>query len=341
MADSISRRRFLSATAAAVATGGGLPVVLGGCSKATTERSDKGAGGKAASAPGQGKSVGSIRLPGKPGGVDLAVAENADYGKAVEDALNGFGGLEHFVKKGDKVILSPNIAFARAPEVGACTHPDVIRKMIQLCEAAGAGSITVMDYTLDQAKVAFDVCGATEAGAGTSAKLVSPSQGELYVEVPEFAAAKGHKALGLKQKLPKALLRADVLIAMPVAKNHEASVVSFSMKKAMGLIWERKAYHRDLPQCLVDLNSILRPSLIVMDATRSLQTRGPKGPGEVTQPNQVVVGVDPVALDAYCCRYLTVEGIKPQDVPHIRLGDECGIGSMELGTSVKIQEVAA
>jgi uncharacterized protein (DUF362 family) len=340
MADSISRRRFLSRTAAAAAAGAGLPSVLAGCNKPYSEPADKQSGGRAKSAPGQGKSVGSLRLPGKPGDVDLAVAENTDYAKAVEDAINGFGGLEHFVKKGDKVILSPNIAFARDPEVGACTHPDVIRKMIQLCEAAGAGSITVMDYTLDQAKVAFEVCGAAQAVAGTTAKLISPNLEELYAEVPEFAATKGHKALGLKQKLPKALLRADVLVAMPVAKNHEAGVVSFSMKKAMGLIWERKGYHRDLHQCLADLNSILRPSLIVMDATRALQTRGPKGPGEVTQPNQVVVGVDPVALDAYCCRYMTANPVTPASVLHLKLGEEYGLGTMQLD-KLTIKEVAA
>lgn len=339
MKPSPSRREFLTATGKAAAMGVGLSGVLASCGNDEgPEGNDPGA---ADSEGTETKTVGKIRLPGKPGEVDLAIAESADFGKATEDALNEFGGLGHFVKKGDNVVLSPNIAFARVPEVGACTHPDVIRKLILLCEAAEAGSVTVVDYLLDTpASVTFEICGATEAVKGTSAKLVSPDREALYAEVPGFSDLKGHKGLHLTQSVPKALLDAEVLITMPVAKNHAAAKVSFSMKKGMGLIWERKAYHQDLHQCIADLNLLLRPSLIVMDATRSLQTGGPKGPGEVTQPNQVVVGVDPVAVDAYCCRYLTVEGTRPEDVPHLAMAEEYGIGTTALD-SLSIKEIAA
>jgi len=126
-----------------------------------------------------------------------------------------------------------------------------------------------------------------------------------------------------------------------VAKDHEAATVSFSMKKGMGLTWLRQPYHRHLHECITEMNDILRPSLIVMDATRSLQTRGPKGPGEVTHPHQVVVGVDPVTVDAWSCRYLTVKGIKPEDVPHLVLGARAGLGTLDPDKNARINEVTA
>jgi len=337
MPDNVSRRLFLTDALKATAAGAGLSSLLVGCGKpAPGTRSAP----KNSSETGP-QNVGNIRLPGKPGECDLAVAENKDYAKATEAALAAFGGIEHFVKKGDHVVLSPNLGFARDPEVGATTHPDVLRKVIQLCEQAGAASITVMEHTLDKAAVAFEVCGAKHAVQGTSARLISLDLEDLYKEEPAFDEQPWHKKLHLRQKLPKRLYRADVLIAMPVAKDHEAATVSFSMKKGMGLTWLRQPYHRQLHECLVEMTQVLRPSLIVMDATRSLQTRGPKGPGEVTHPNQVVVGVDPVTVDAYSCRYLTVKGIHPQDVPHLVLGAKAGLGTLDPNTKAKIKEVTA
>lgn len=332
-----SRRLFLVEVLKAAAGGAGLSWLVWGCGKQ--------AGGpnpapKKAASTGLGN-AGGIRLPGKPGDYDLAVAEAKDPAKATEAALAAFGGVEHFVKKGDNVVLSPNLGFARPPEVGATTHPAVIRKVVELCQQAGAATLTVMEHTLDQATVAFEVCGAKQAVQGTSARLVSLALEDLYREQTSFAALPWHKRMHLRQKLPKALLRADVLIFLPVAKDHEAATVSFSMKKGMGVTWLRQPYHKHLHECITELNQVLRPSLIVMDATRSLQTRGPKGPGEVTYPRQVVVGVDPVTVDAWSCRYLTVKGVKPTDVPHLVLGEKAGLGTLDPDKHARIKEVTA
>jgi uncharacterized protein (DUF362 family) len=111
------------------------------------------------------------------------------------------------------------------------------------------------------------------------------------------------------------------------------------MKKLMGNIWNRKDYHRyGLHECIAELNMALRPTLIVADATRVLQTRGPKGPGEVTVPNTVVVGTDPVAVDSYCTRFLTVKGITPDQVQHLVIANELGRGEIDCD-KLKIKEI--
>lgn len=285
--------------------------------------------------------------------VDLAVVEGGpkDYAAITERAINELGGIEKFVKKGDRVVLSPNMGWMRTPEQAAATHPDVLRAMVQLCERAGAAKITCIDYTLDDWSMAFETCGANKAVQGTKATLLSPTDMEMYkdVDIPAFVPAKTgdgtpytaiHHTNRIMQKLPREILDADSFICIPIVKDHEAATITISMKKLMGNIWNRKDYHRyGLHDCIAELNMALRPTLILADATRVLQTRGPKGPGEVTTPHQVVAGVDPVAVDSYCTQYLTVKGITPDMVSHLRIATDLGRGEMDWD-KLKIKHLA-
>src|SRR6185295_5218479 len=115
-----------------------------------------------------------IRAGSKPDATDLVVVEGTpnDYGAITERAIDEFGGIEKFVKRGDRVVLSPNMGWMRTPEQAATTHPDVLRKVVQLCERAGASKITCIDYTLDDWKLAFDISGSAAAVRGTRASLL-------------------------------------------------------------------------------------------------------------------------------------------------------------------------
>ena len=288
----------------------------------------------------------------RPAGIDLVCIEGGprDYAKTTERAIEEFGGIEKFVKKGDNVVLSPNMGWMRTPDQAATTHPDVLRSVIKLCERAGAKRITCIDYTLDDWKLAFDICGAKDAVRGTIATLLSPTDSAEYkdIDIPAFVPKTTtdgrsydprHKFDRIMQQIPRDIMLADCFIVMPVVKDHEAAVITISMKKLMGNIWNRKDYHRyGLHDCIAELNCAVRPTLIVADATRALQTRGPKGPGEVTTPNKVVVGIDPVAVDSYCCQFLTIKGITPDQVPHLMLANKLGRGEVDLN-NLKIKEV--
>lgn len=332
MADKLSRRRFLELAGGAVALGGLYSLTF----------VDENAKGRL-----------NLRAPVKSEGVDLAVVEGAttDYAAITERAVNELGGIEAFVRKGDRVVISPNMGWMRTPEQAAATHPDVLRSVVMMCKRAGASRITCIDYTLDDWRMAFDICGANAAVEGTGATLVSPTDVTMYrdVDVPAVVPAKTrddvpyaciHAQDRIHQKVPRALIEADSYICLPIVKDHEAAVMTAAMKKLMGVIWNRKDYHRyGLHECIAEMNLALRPTLIIADATRVLQTRGPKGPGEVTVPNQVIAGIDPVAIDSYATRYLSVKGVTPDAVHHLILGDQLGVGRIDV-ENLRVREIA-
>jgi uncharacterized protein (DUF362 family) len=132
----------------------------------------------------------------------------------------------------------------------------------------------------------------------------------------------------------KDVLDSQVLIAAPVAKSHGSTGVSLSMKGMMGLVWNRSIMHwrHNLHDAIVDLCTVLKPSLVVVDATRVLTSDGPGGPGTVITPRTVVASRDMVAADAYTVQAFEWYGQKlgPDKVRHIRLAHERGLGRMDV-----------
>jgi uncharacterized protein (DUF362 family) len=132
----------------------------------------------------------------------------------------------------------------------------------------------------------------------------------------------------------KEVLKSDVLIAAPVAKSHSSTGVSLSMKGMMGLVYNRRVMHwrYDLHTSIVDLCSLLKPHLVLIDGTRVLSTNGPSGPGKVLHENTVIASKDMVAADAFAVSRFLWYGkqYKPGQVPHIREAHERGLGRMDV-----------
>lgn len=83
-----------------------------------------------------------------------------------------------------------------------------------------------------------------------------------------------------------------------------------------------------LSQRIADLNLIRKPDLCIADATEFISTKGPYGPGKILSPKKIVAGVDRVAMDAYCCRFL---GLNAKDIQMIQFAQQHGLGSSDLG----------
>ncbi|MBA7664025.1 hypothetical protein ES703_72075 [subsurface metagenome] len=140
----------------------------------------------------------------------------------------------------------------------------------------------------------------------------------------------------------------DFFINMPITKDHAGNKFTGTMKNLMGLNFRvnNRTFHKEgwrteqsaiehLDQCIADLNTVIKPTLCVVDATEFITTNGPFGPGKLIKPQKVVAGVDRVAVDAYCS---TLWGLEPEDIIMINKGYEHGLGEIDL-QKVAVQEV--
>lgn len=296
-------------------------------------------------------------------GPDLVVAEKGTPAQLLHAALAPLGEMKKFVKPGQRVVLKPNIGWARTPEQAGNTNPDLVAAVIKACYDAGAREVVIWEHTCDNYQFTFTLSGIREAARKGGANIYSAHGENVYhqVDVP-----RGKKLKTVK--LIKPVHQAEVLINIPIAKQHYATELTLSMKNLMGVVWDMEGFHRtDLHQYIADLNTVLRPNLIIMDAIRILTTNGPKGPGRVENLNMVIAGIDPVAIDAYAAGLFrkpkkavspkdelskilpkefapqevefTDKPWRPEEVRYIKLAHEHGLGEINLA-KVNIKKVS-
>jgi uncharacterized protein (DUF362 family) len=257
------------------------------------------------------------------------VAISGEPVAATTKALEAMGGISRFVKKGQRVVLKPNMSFARPPEMGCNTHPLVVATVARACIHAGADRVVVLDHTLARPELCLERSGIREACKSIkSVHVLAINERKFFreVKVPEGKVLENVEIM-------KEVLDSQVLINLPAAKSHSATGVSLGIKGLMGLIWDRGSFHAqyNMNQALADLATVIKPQLTILDATRALVTGGPGGPGEVQKPNLIIAGIDPVAVDAYGVTVAPWYGknFKGRQVEHLLLAHQRNLGKLD------------
>jgi len=260
---------------------------------------------------------------------DLAVISGEPVA-STRKALEAIGGISRFVKKGQRVVLKPNMSFTRTPEFGATTHPLVVATVAQDCMNAGAQQVLILDHTLHRAELCLERTGIREACKDIPGVHVLTLQERKFfreIKIPQGKVLE-------RVEVIKEVLDGSVLINIPVAKSHSATGVSMGIKGLMGLIWDRESFHSryNMNQALADLATVIKPQLTILDATRALTSGGPGGPGMVMKPNLVIAGVDPVAVDSYGVSIVPWYGqnFKGRQVEHLLIAHQRGLGKIDI-----------
>ncbi len=309
----ITRRQFLTLTGAAA----GVALFGSGCASQPAETAPR------------------RQPPAAPSGDQayLAVARGADPAEITRRAMAALGGIERFVKPGHDVIIKPNICVDyHPPEYAATTNPTVVATLVSLCLGAGAKRVRVMDMPLGGTpQSAYAVTGIGDAvkAAGGAMEVMSRVK---FVKMP-IPEGRDIKEWDIYQDV----LKADVLIDVPIAKHHSLARLTLGSKNLLGVVANPNGIHRNLGQRVADLASLIRPTLTVVDAVRILTTHGPTGGSlnDVKQTNTVIASHDLVAADAYGA---TLFGMTGSDIAYIRAGAEMGLGTMDL-KGIKVEEV--
>ena len=258
--------------------------------------------------------------------------------EAVREAVGLLGGMESFVTEGQRVLLKPNASFSAPPEWGATTSAETVRTVAEMCLEAGADRVIVFDHPLRSPELCLEQTGLEEAlGDLDGVRLMLATKQRYFepVDVPDGTALQ-------QVEVAKEILRSDVIINLPAAKSHSATGVSLGMKNLMGLIWDRGYFHQatDLHRAIAELSTVIRPDLIIVDASRALVTGGPGGPGKVLELGAIVAGTDPVAVDAHVVGMAPWmnRSMTPDQVAYIAEASSLGLGQMD-PEHIQVQEI--
>lgn len=256
---------------------------------------------------------------------DLVAIRGGEPGAMFDAGIKALGGMKTFVKKGDKVVVKPNIGWDVSPERGGNTNPQLVARIIEHCFNAGARQVSVVDHTCDQWQRCYTNSGIQKAASDAGANVI-PGASESYYH--EVAVPRG-KTLKSTQE-HEVIIDADVFINVPVLKNHSGPRLTMAMKNLMGNVWDRRYWHgSDLDQCIADFATYRKPTLNVLDAYYVMKQNGPRGVsvGDLVEMKSQVLSTDIVAIDVAGAKMF---GMDPFAVRYIRTAAEMKIGRADI-----------
>jgi len=256
---------------------------------------------------------------------DLVAIKGGEPDFMFDKAINSIGGMKSFVKKGNTVVVKPNIGWDVIPERAANTNPVLVKRIIEHCLEAGAKDVYVFDHTCDDWNSCYSNSGVERAVKDAGGKIV-PGNSERYYQEVDVPGGERLKTA----KVHELILESDVFINVPILKSHSSADLTMSMKNLMGIVWDRRYWHRnDLHQCIADFTSFRKPDLNVIDAYYVMKKNGPRGVSKadvVTMKSQIISS-DIVAADAAAAKLF---GLKPQDIDYLEIANKMKLGEIDL-----------
>lgn len=218
------------------------------------------------------------------------------------------------------IALKPNLVLSGTPDTGATTHSGVLSGCIEYLQKEGFTRISVIEssWVGGNTERAMKACGYDK---------VCAKYGVPFYDLKKDQTRTVQTALRPMEITCRAL-DADFLIDLPVLKGHCQTAMTCALKNLKGCLpdREKRRFHSDgLIEPIAALGAVLRPALVIVDSICG-DLNFEEG-GNPIQTNRMLLGTDPVQIDAYGCRLM---GLRLEDVPYIQLAETWGAGSTRI-----------
>jgi len=247
--------------------------------------------------------------------------------KAIKKAIDDLGGINKFVKRGNSVLLKPNLLSAKSPETAATTHPSVVEAVGELVKDCGAKVFIGDSPAIGNWGNIIQTTGMTKIAQRLGAKLI-------HFDTPVQAQKnKIHRFKFLE--ITKEALKADVMINLPKLKTHTQMYLTLGVKNLFGCVVGKKKAQRHMEagkdsrqfaRMLVEIYGSISPALTIMDGIVGMEGNGP-GSGPPKSIGLILASTDAVALDRIVCEIL---GAKKEKLLTLAAAKELGYGNTEL-----------
>jgi uncharacterized protein (DUF362 family) len=223
----------------------------------------------------------------------------------------------------DTVLIKVNFITDKTWDTGATTDPIVVEAIIKKLEDLHVKIYVVeSDATITNADKAFEATGMKDMCSRNGVEWLNLRyvKDKVKLEVPNGEA--------LKSITVPRLVTESAVISAAKLKTHVNTTVTLGMKNMFGLLPDKfkgKYHMKGISKVVVDINTVLKPALTVIDGFVGMEGRGPID-GTPVQMNLIIAGTDVVATDATAAR---VMGFNPYEIKHIRRAFEKGLGGSE------------
>jgi uncharacterized protein (DUF362 family) len=222
-----------------------------------------------------------------------------------------------------KVLIKVNFITDKTWDTGATTDPLVVEAIIQkLMQLPISVFIVESDATITNADKAFEKTGMKDMCQRNDVEFINLRhlKDKVKIDVPNNEV--------LSSIIVPRIVIESAIISAAKLKTHANTGITLGMKNMFGLLPEKfkaKYHARGINKVIVDINTVIKPVLTVIDGFVGMEGKGPID-GPPVKMDLVIAGKNVVATDATGCR---VMGINPYDIPHLRRASEKGLGNID------------
>ncbi len=248
------------------------------------------------------------------------IGKAADYSADLRSViLAGFRelGVRPDEIKGKRILLKPNLVEPHAGRPQISTHPAVVQAAAAAFLHHGAASVVVAEgpgHVRDTLS-ALEINGLAGVLRGERLGFADIN----YLPVTEVSNA-GMFLASRRLWLPALLGEIDWVVSLPKMKTHHWMGVTLSMKNFFGMMpgsvygWPKNVFHFwGIRESILDVVATIKPSFAIVDGITGMDGDGPIM-GDPHPTGVLVLGRNPLAVDATCCR---VMGIDPRRIPYL------------------------
>lgn len=248
--------------------------------------------------------------------------EPAQVKTTIDRLVELLGGIERFIRPGQRVLIKPNLIVPKPPEIPAQTHPEVIFAVANLVRQAGAQPLVGDSPAWSNTEGCLKALGVYDRLRSVGAEIVQLNK-------PIATRLQGARA-----GVSRVALQADAIINLPKLKAHQQLGATFAIKNMYGCICglggKEKAYwhfargHKRNEFCklIIGVYQRLAPVLTIVDGIVGMEGQGPIN-GSPRQLGYLVAGADPVACERVCCDLV---GFDPKALPLLQTAEKMGFG---------------
>lgn len=264
-----------------------------------------------------------------PSRATVAVVRCSDYTpclvrQSVDRAFDLLGGVERFVRPGQRVLIKPNLIVPVGPDVPAQTHPEVIVAVAERIKEAGA-----IPQVGDSP--AWGDVRACLAALGIDKRLEA-----MRVQIVPLDRPVRIKIEGTWVGISRAALDADAIINLPKLKAHQQLGATFAIKNMYGCVaGKEKAFwhfakghsYESFCRMLIGIYRQLAPVVSLIDGVVGMEGQGPIS-GTAKPVGVLVAGADAIACEYLCCRLV---GFDPATLPILQMAAKMDFGCCNEG----------
>lgn len=264
---------------------------------------------------------------------DVGIGRGGTPKQMLRKALDGIGGIKRYIDPGDIVLVKPNVAFDRAPALGATSQPELIEELINmLLVDCRAQEVRVADNPIESPADCFMKTGLRAASERAGGRVYLPDSNAF-----KMLNTPGAKLIEEWWFFHRPFTNVDKVIGVAPVKDHNLCYASMGIKNWYGLLGGRRSqFHQDIHEIVSDLSIMIRPTLTILDGTKILMENGPTGgdPSNVVDGDVVMAALDPVAQDAWAFEHLLRRS--PDDLPeYLHKSEEKGSGRVDYSGRIK------